>query len=86
MSDTMELFGSTLNEIANGPRVTGHLELTEALMRRLAEKGLSLEQLSDRRMMKRSLSTLQKYAHQFDLSFPDYVPMKLRPKKDKAHA
>jgi hypothetical protein len=43
-----DLFGSTLSEIAEGPRVGGFHGLTEALMRRLCEKGLTLEQLADR--------------------------------------
>ena len=78
-----DLFGSTLTDIANGPRVGSFGALTEALMRRFAEKGLTLAQLADRRMMNRSLRTLQQHAREFEISFPDYVPMKLRPKKSK---
>lgn len=75
-----ELFGNALSDIANGPHLGGHAGITEMLMRRLHEKGLSLEELCDRRVMKRSLRTLQRYARQFELAFPDYVPAKLRPK------
>lgn len=80
MADTMELFGSALSEIADGPAVGSHAALTKALMQRMAEKGATLEHLTDRRMMKRSIGTLQKKAREFGLSFPDYVPMALRRK------
>jgi hypothetical protein len=76
----------TLSEIAEGPHghVSNHHALTEALLRRLNEKGLTLEQCADRRLMDRSLRTLQAYAREFELSFPDYTPLKLRPKKSAA--
>lgn len=81
---TQDLFGATLNEIADGPRISGqHAALTEALMRRLAEKGATLEHLASRRMMNRSLRTLKEHARTYEIAFPDYVPMKLRPKKAK---
>jgi len=81
MTDTLDMFaaaGETLNEMANGPHIGGHAGITEALMRRLCEKGLPLAHLADRRMMKRSLSTLQAHAREYGLAFPDYVPMELR--------
>lgn len=84
MTDTNDLFGDALNEVANGPRVGSHEALTEALMRRLHEKGLRLADLASDKMMSRSLSTLQMRARRYDLAFPDYVPMRLRPKKGKA--
>ena len=80
MSETMELFGDTLTEMANGPHIGGHAGITEALMRRLCEKGLPLSHLADRRIMKRSLATLQAHAREYNLAFPDYVPMALRKK------
>lgn len=80
MSETLSLFGDTLNEIANGPHVGGFGAVTEALMRRLAEKGLTLEHLSSRQMMNRSIRTLEAHAREFALAFPDYVPMELRKK------
>lgn len=83
MADTLDLF-EVLGEVANGPRLGGFAAVTEALMRRFAEKGFTLEQLSDRRMMNRSVRTLQEHAREFELAFPDYVPMKLRPKKSKS--
>lgn len=75
---TADLFGSVLSDIANGPKITGHADLTGALMRRLAEKGLSLEQLTDNRVMKRSRATLEARAREFGIAFPDYVPMEMR--------
>lgn len=77
-NSTEDLFGTARAD----ERRSKHVSRTEALMRRLAEKGLTLEQLADRRVMARSLTTLQKYARQFGMTFPDYVPMKLRPKKN----
>jgi hypothetical protein len=78
MAETLELFGTTLNDIANGPHLGGLDGVTEALMRRLSEKGLPLEQLCDRRMMDRSRRTLEARAREFGIAFPDYVPLKLR--------
>lgn len=83
MGETLELFTDTLNDVASGPHVGGFAALTEALMRRFAEKGFTLAQLSDRRMMNRSVRTLQEHARTYDLQFPDYVPRKLKPKKSK---
>lgn len=83
MDNVQNLFGSALSEIANGPRVTEYGGLTEALIRRLHEKGLTIEQCADRRVMNRSVATLERYARKFELAFPDYVPMALRPKKEK---
>lgn len=62
------------------------MSLTEALLRRLHEKGLTLEQCADRRIMNRAPATLKAYARRFDLAFPDYVPRKRRPKKGAADA
>jgi hypothetical protein len=79
MAETLELFGTALAEIADGPHVgSSHASLTEALMRRLAEKGATLDHLCDRKMMKRSRATLEARARQFGIAFPDYVPMALR--------
>ena len=86
MADLDDLFGATLSELATAPHgsFSGHHQLTEAILRRLNEKGLSLEQCADRRIMNRSIATLRRYAREFDLSFPDYVPVKQRPKKGAA--
>lgn len=77
---TADLFKDALTEIADGPRIGGHGNLTKALMERLAEKGMTLAQCADPRMMKRSLATLQKHAREYGLQFPDYVPLSMRPK------
>lgn len=80
MNETLSLFGDALKEIADGPKMTGHASLTGALMKRMAEKGATLEQLADQRMMDRKRGTLEGYARRFGVSFPDYVPMGLRRK------
>jgi hypothetical protein len=77
-----EMFTDTLNAIADGPMVTSYMGLTEALMRRFSEKGLTLETLSGRKMMNRSVKTLQRHAREFKLIFPDYTPRSLKPKKE----
>lgn len=78
MTTDNAFFGSVLTDITDGPSLGSHAALTEALLRRFAEKGLPLAQCADRRMMKRSLATLQARARQFGLAFPDYVPLALR--------
>lgn len=55
--------------------------VTEVIMRDAAEKGHTLEQLSDPRIMDRSIRTLKRRARQFGLSFPDYTPRALRKKE-----
>ncbi len=73
-----ELFlGSALTDIANTKKVGDNV--TEALMRRLHEKGATLEHLSGTRVMRRSVSTLRAHARKFGLAFPDYVPLAMRP-------
>lgn len=83
--NTVDLFGEVLTDIANSKRADERLDLTEALLRRLHEKGLTLAQCADHRIMRRSLGVLKKYARRFDLAFPDYVPRKLKPKKGEMH-
>lgn len=78
MPETLSLFSTALNEIAEGPRVTSHVALTEALMRRMAEKGATLDDLTDRKMMKRSRATLERYAKRFQIAFPDFTPSNMR--------
>jgi hypothetical protein len=87
MTDPALLFGETLSEVAEAPYglVRNRADLTELLFRRLHEKGLTIAQCADRRVMNRAVSTLQGYARKFDLAFPDYVPMKLRPKSGSAN-
>lgn len=80
MAETMDLFADTLTEIANGPHVGGFDAVTEALMRRMSEKGATLAHLSTRPMMNRSRRTLEAHAREFGISFPDYVPQALRKK------
>ncbi|MDB6035984.1 MAG: hypothetical protein JWM16_6322 [Verrucomicrobiales bacterium] len=75
---TADLFGSVLTDIANGPKITGHADLTGALLRRLSEKGLTLDQCADRRVMARSRRTLEARARAAGVAFADYVPMALR--------
>jgi hypothetical protein len=79
--DVMNLFNMALTDIANGPHQRPRLAVD--LLRRLHSNGLSLEQCADAKVMNRSVDTLKKYARELGLSFSDYVPLELRPKKDK---
>lgn len=51
-------------------------------MRRLSANGLTLEQCADRRVMNRSIRTLQMYCRRFQIAFADYVPVSMRKKAD----
>ena len=75
---TLDLFSSAVNDIANGPRLNSFQDLTEGLLRRLSEKGLTLEQCADRRMLNRSASTLKGHCTKFGIRFPDFVPTNMR--------
>lgn len=80
-----DLLGATLSEIAEASHgKTDHYAMTKALLCRLQEKGLTLEQCAARQIMNRSLRTLKAYVREFDLAFPDYVPRKLQMKKPMA--
>ena len=80
MADTIDMFNAALTEIANGPHQRPRL--AEDLLRRLHSNGLTLAQCADKRVMNRKLDTLKRLARELDLSFPDYVPLALRPKKE----
>lgn len=77
-TETLNMFAGVVNEIANGPKVTDFQSLTASLMRRLSEKGLTLEQCADRRMLNRSRSTLEGHCREYSIRFPDYVPANMR--------
>lgn len=79
-----DLFGGVLTDIANGPHTRGHGGVTEALVRRLHEKGLGLKEMGGPKIMARSESTMRKHAREFGLAFDDYVPRALRPKRIRA--
>jgi hypothetical protein len=74
-TQTMDLFAGVINDIANGPKVQ---DLTEMLLRRLSEKGLTLEQCADRRMLDRAISTLESHCRTYGIAFPDYTPPNMR--------
>lgn len=84
MEKTMELFSDAVNEIANGPKITSYQDLTESLMRRLAEKGMTLEQASGPKIMNRSLRTLKQHCRDFGISFPDYEPRAMKKQREES--
>lgn len=78
MAETLDLFRDTLSELANGPRVTDYQNLTESLMRRMAEKGATLEQLAGHKFLNRSRRTLEGHCSKFGIRFPDFIPANMR--------
>lgn len=82
MSETMDMFKGALQELADRPlgkqHATGFQVLTEGLLRRLSEKGLTLEECAGRKMLDRSLSTLQGHCTKFGIRFPDFIPANMR--------
>lgn len=74
-----DLFGSVLTDIAETKRAGD--DVTEPLMRRLHEKGMSLSDMGGPKIMARAQSTLRAHARRLGLAFNDYVPRDLRPKR-----
>lgn len=74
----LDLFAGAVNEIANGPKTTSFQDLTEGLLRRLSEKGLTLDQCTDRRMLNRSASTLKGHCTKYGIRLPDFTPSNMR--------
>lgn len=68
------------------PQCTKHRERMKILLQHFAEMKLPLSTCADRSHLDRSVETLKDYAREFGLSFPDYVPVALRPKKKKQSA
>ncbi len=77
-TETYDMFAGVINEMANGPLVTSFQGLTESLLRRLSEKGLTLEQCADRKMLNRSVGTLEAHCREYGIRFPDYTPSNMR--------
>lgn len=77
-AETLDIFAGAVNEIANGPKVTGFQDLTANLLRRLSEKGVTLEQCAGRKMLNRKRSTLESHCREYGIRFPDYTPSNMR--------
>lgn len=76
---TPDLFASTLREIADSRHVSSDFQsLTKALLTRLAEKGVTLEQCSGPLMLDRPLATLKSHCTKFGIRFPDFTPPNMR--------
>lgn len=77
---TTDMFAEAVRDVADGPQLSSFMNMTGALLRRLSEKGLTLEQCTDRKMLNRSRRTLEAHCRQFEIAFPDYTPVSMRPK------
>lgn len=62
---------------------TEHRAKMGELMRRFSAAGVSLQTLSGPRYLGRKVGTLRRYARDFGLVFPDYVPIALRQRNRK---
>lgn len=79
-SDIQDIIGA----IASSPVIgTNHTRQMNALMRHFCAAGLTVEQCADRQHLNKAVSTVRAFARKLNLSFPDYVPRHLRPKKEK---
>jgi hypothetical protein len=63
---------------------TNHREKIGELLRHFQAEGLTLWECCDKRRLNRAMSTLQGYARDEGLVFPDYCPRRLKPRKDDA--
>lgn len=78
-AQTLDLFASTLQEIASGRQLTNdHDGRTKALLIRLSEKGVTLKQCAGPKMMDRPVSLLKSYCTKFGIRFPDFTPPNMR--------
>jgi hypothetical protein len=76
-----------IGKLAESPvRGSAYHRQVEALFRHFAANGKTLETVRDHRHLDMSEHTARAYAREFKLSFPDYVPRELRPKKEKKAA
>ncbi|MBN9335071.1 hypothetical protein [Devosia sp.] len=82
MSETMDMFKGALQDLADSPlskrHATGFQILTEGLLRRLSEKGLTLEECAGRKMLNRPVATLKGHCTRFGIRFPDFTPANMR--------
>jgi hypothetical protein len=73
-----------IGKLAQSPvRGTAYHRQLEELFRLFAGRGVALETVRDAQHLAMSEHTARAYAREFKLSFPDYVPRELRPKKEK---
>ena len=78
-----DLFIDSIQKVGNGGLIGGYRDLTDALMLEFCRRGMTLEFLSGKRVMNRSIKTLRGHARRLGLEFPDYVPRALRQKAGK---
>lgn len=63
-----------------------HAKRLQSILKLYSERGLTLEVLADDRHIGLSVKTLQKYSRKAGVTFPDYVPRSMRPKKARENA
>lgn len=73
---------NSLISISNGPILGSHTKRMEALIRHFHGAGLTLAVCADGKHLGRKIETLKPYVRALNLSFPDYVPLALRPPKE----
>ncbi len=60
-----------------------YMRQIEALMRHFSKIGMTLATAGDSKHLDLADETMRRHARRLSLAFPDYVPMALRPKKEK---
>lgn len=84
MSEAQTDIRDILGEIAShGPIQTNFKARIKTLMEHFAAKNIPLSTVIDPRHLNRSLSTVQGYAREFGLRFPDYIPMCMRTAEER---
>lgn len=64
---------------------TKHAKVTEMLLRWAAGRAIPLQTCAGPKFMDRKINTLKAHVRKIgDISFVDYTPRKLKPKKEKA--
>lgn len=84
MSEAQTDIRDILGEIASGRKIhTDFKSRIKTLMEHFAAKNIPLSTVIDPRHLNRSLSTVQGYARDYGLRFPDYIPMALRTAEER---
>lgn len=74
MSDLYSVFCPPQPEHA----LQGHRGRMQYLLATYSERGLTLAQISDRKILNRKLSVLKRYCRKFQIAFPDYTPRSMK--------
>lgn len=80
--DRESAFAPFLKDVRNVAFMGSHRRRMEALLLHFHKAGIPLSVCADSRHLGRKVSTLKPYVRRLRITFPDYVPLCLRPKKE----